>query len=254
MLSYSEEAKKKKWSKDVKPKWHPPEGLFNESPAKIAAELKKHSENRQQAMGRLTFYMNRAGKNLSKEDVKRLEDAKVLLAAMYDREEEEQAKKAGKKKVSKENYQHRMTKPEFIRVYKDFLRKTQLQPQNAIVGAGGTCLLLGLRRDTADMDMAVSQEHFDQFLKSGKFHTHTFDGGERGEVLVIEWSDVIDVHAGGMDVPTMMIDGVCSWTPEYTLEFKKALNRPKDQEDIKALEKYIKRNRPSMESHPSLNW
>lgn len=146
-----------------------------------------------------------------------------------------------------------MNKKEFIETYKDFLDKEKLEPEEAVVGAGGTCLLLGLRKDTVDMDMAVSEEVFNRLLKSKHYKTHTFDGGPvRGEVLVIEWSNVVDIHSSDMTTPTTMIDGVCSWTPEYTLEFKKDLNRPKDQEDIRKLKEYIKHH-PTLENYVDMD-
>lgn len=50
------------WADKVKPKWHPKEGLFTgDNPQEIADYLLKHSEDREQAMQRLVFYMNRAG-------------------------------------------------------------------------------------------------------------------------------------------------------------------------------------------------
>lgn len=81
-------ADKKKWSQKVteKEKWHAPEGLFKESPEKIAKTLKKESKDKKQAMSRLTFYRNRAGKNLSKADKERLDKAKEKLESMYESE------------------------------------------------------------------------------------------------------------------------------------------------------------------------
>ena len=47
---------------DVKPKWHPKDGLFSEKdPQAIASYLLSHSKTPGQAMQRLVFYMNRAG-------------------------------------------------------------------------------------------------------------------------------------------------------------------------------------------------
>lgn len=93
-----DQKKDEQWSdeptKDAK--YHTPEGLFeNGSPEKIATTLKKDSKDRQQAMARLNFYINRAGKNLSDDDRERLEKAKEKLKALYDEEE---------KTVSKESY------------------------------------------------------------------------------------------------------------------------------------------------------
>ena len=67
-----------KWSSDVKTKKHPPEGLFKEGSAdEIASWLKKsHKGDTGKASSSLNFYINRAGKNLSPERKKVLEDVK----------------------------------------------------------------------------------------------------------------------------------------------------------------------------------
>jgi len=71
------------WSQNVKPKWKAPEGFFSQSADKIAKGLKSKSKNLQQAMARLNFYINRAGKNLGSSDRSRLEKAKKLLSSLY---------------------------------------------------------------------------------------------------------------------------------------------------------------------------
>jgi len=71
------------WSSQVKTKWHPPEGFFKQSAQKIASGLKSASKDLKQGMSRLNFYLNRAGKNLSQDDLSRLEKAKKLLAKSY---------------------------------------------------------------------------------------------------------------------------------------------------------------------------
>lgn len=96
IISTESQKDKKKWSK--KPtkdaKWHPPEGLFDESADEIAKTLKKESKDYKQASARLNFYINRAGKNLSEKDKKRLNSAKKKLKALYEDD----------KKVSQESY------------------------------------------------------------------------------------------------------------------------------------------------------
>jgi hypothetical protein len=72
-----------KWSAEVEPKWTPPAGLFTEPAAKIADVLHKDSEDLDQAMSRLVFYINRAGKLLSDKDKANLELAKKLLQQKY---------------------------------------------------------------------------------------------------------------------------------------------------------------------------
>ena len=66
------------WVDDVDVKWHPEEGLFtNDNPEYIASYLLRHSKDRQQAMSRLVFYMNRCGDKLTNRTV--LNKAKEIL-------------------------------------------------------------------------------------------------------------------------------------------------------------------------------
>ena len=63
---------------DVDGDWKPKEGLFTgKDPKKIANYLIRHSKDKGQAMKRLTFYMNRAGENLTNKTV--LNKVKSLL-------------------------------------------------------------------------------------------------------------------------------------------------------------------------------
>ena len=58
------------WVDDVDTDWKPKEGLFTGDDSKyIANYLMKHSKDKSQAMSRLNFYMNRAGKNLTNKTV-----------------------------------------------------------------------------------------------------------------------------------------------------------------------------------------
>jgi|SRR5689334_21307425 len=74
----------KRWVRNVKTdSTHPPRGLFNKSPQVIARTLaSKRVSPKGPASGQrmLTYYINRAGRNLSPSRRKRLERAKVLLS------------------------------------------------------------------------------------------------------------------------------------------------------------------------------
>ena len=88
---------KKRWSRDVTEKSDAldlePKVFTHESPRRIAESLKRsaeHSERRKSdpyrsAMSMLTFYINRAGKNLPKQRRERLESAKDELRALFGR-------------------------------------------------------------------------------------------------------------------------------------------------------------------------
>ncbi len=61
---------------------HPPEGLFNQDAETIARELASQSvspKGPSSGMRMLTFYINRAGKNLPAGRLKILKDAKEIL-------------------------------------------------------------------------------------------------------------------------------------------------------------------------------
>lgn len=75
---------KEMWSGNVKTKWHPKEGFFTQSAEKIATGLKRASDDFKQAISRLNFYLNRAGKNLSADDKSRLALAKEKLRKLYE--------------------------------------------------------------------------------------------------------------------------------------------------------------------------
>ncbi len=74
---------KRKWSADVTTdSTHPREGLFNQDAKTIARELaskKVSPKGPSSGMRMLTFYINRAGKNLPASRLKVLENAKKLL-------------------------------------------------------------------------------------------------------------------------------------------------------------------------------
>ena len=89
-------APKKKWSADVTEHSDAldlEDHVFKGTPSEIAASLKasaEHSKRRksspyQSAMSMLTFYINRAGKNLSATRLKKLETAKSKLRQAFDK-------------------------------------------------------------------------------------------------------------------------------------------------------------------------
>ncbi|WP_423601893.1 DUF3175 domain-containing protein [Sphingomonas sp. MS122] len=90
---------KEKWSQEVTEHSDALDleaGVFTKNdPGEIAKSLKRsaeHSTRRkgtvlQSAMGMLTFYINRAGDNLSKADRDRLEKAKDELRALFEEKE-----------------------------------------------------------------------------------------------------------------------------------------------------------------------
>lgn len=82
-------AARKKWVKDVKTdSTNPPEDLFNKSAPVIARTLaskKVSPKGPTSGMRMLTYYINRAGKNLTTTHRQELERAKKLLSAKIEK-------------------------------------------------------------------------------------------------------------------------------------------------------------------------
>lgn len=96
---------KKKWSAKVDTdSTHPDEGLFNKSAAAIAKALaskKVSPKGPASGMRMLNFYINRAGKNLSKERHAELEKAKTKLSDIIAKQKSEAPKATAKKATKK---------------------------------------------------------------------------------------------------------------------------------------------------------
>lgn len=76
-----EQLNEAKWSGDVETKWSPKEGLFaNGSAEEIARAAKRgHGGDIGKAIKSLSFYLNRAGKNLSDTMKAKVNHAKEML-------------------------------------------------------------------------------------------------------------------------------------------------------------------------------
>jgi tRNA(Arg) A34 adenosine deaminase TadA len=96
---------KKKWSANVTTdSTHPDEGLFNQSASAIAKALaskKVSPKGPASGMRMLNFYVNRAGKNLSRSRHAELEKAKALLSGIIAKQRATTTAPAGKKATKK---------------------------------------------------------------------------------------------------------------------------------------------------------
>jgi hypothetical protein len=97
-------AKPKRWSASVNTdSTHPPEGLFNKPAAAIARSLaskRVSPKGPSSGMRMLTFYINRAGHNLSASRKAELERAKKLLSRRIEAEKEKKKGSSAKKRAA----------------------------------------------------------------------------------------------------------------------------------------------------------
>ena len=132
-----------------------------------------------------------------------------------------------------------MNRAEIIAEYRYFLKRHPLPAAEFVIGAGGACVMLGIREVTDDMDMGVRVKLYEQLRDSGKYATHVFQANAATPACtVVAWNDNIDLHPLE-EGETAMVDGVCCYSPARLLAQKLNLNRPKDQADIAALRRLI---------------
>ncbi|HPS21386.1 MAG TPA: hypothetical protein PLO44_01100 [Candidatus Paceibacterota bacterium] len=115
-----------------------------------------------------------------------------------------------------------------------------------IVGSG---LLdaLGIR-PASDIDIAVSKDLYeelkkDQTWKQEELHDQIFLQKDIFTIIPrLNWEKYETTSEQAIN-SAVVIKGTPFMSPEELLKFKKALNREKDQEDIKLLEKMVNKNK-----------
>lgn len=123
-----------------------------------------------------------------------------------------------------------MNKGEYLRK----LDELRLDKAKYCILSGGAMVMHGLKERTADIDIKVRPDYFEElktkfsFKKSPKYG-YLWELGEDVEVAVQDY-DEKDVE---------MVDGYPVIRLELELEWKLRHNRPKDQESIRILKAYL---------------
>ena len=124
-----------------------------------------------------------------------------------------------------------------MKEYKEFVQLHGLDVEKTVVASGGAMLMMGLRQETGDIDLDVESSVFTWLLLKG-YKTHRFG---KDQILVIEATENIDIHTCDNFDEITITEGVCHYTAEAVLRFKKKLNREKDQKDIKVLTDHLRK-------------
>ena len=100
--------------------------------------------------------------------------------------------------------------------------------------AGGVMLLYGLREDTSDIDLQVDPDYFEELKsrfdvrKSPKFN-YLYELNDEVEAAVLPLNPADIRHVDGYPVISL----------EWQLNWMRENNRPKDQERMKIIERYL---------------
>ena len=123
-----------------------------------------------------------------------------------------------------------MNKKEMIEI----LKAEGLNTKDTVVVMGGALLMHGLRNETHDIDINVSQETYKSFLNKG--YKTDLNSIERHRILVMNGENEIEIFDDGIaEVEAEEIDGVYVQTLQSILNWKRILNREKDQKDIEVI-------------------
>lgn len=123
-----------------------------------------------------------------------------------------------------------MNKQEMIEI----LKAEGLDKKDCVVVMGGALLLHGLREESHDIDINVSQETYQSFLDRG--YETDLNAIGRHRILVMNGENEIEIFDDGIaEVEYEEIDGVYVQTLESILNWKRILNREKDQKDIEVI-------------------
>lgn len=134
-----------------------------------------------------------------------------------------------------------LNKSDVISCVKEFLAHTGLTMDDISVGFGACAVMMGIRTNTADVDMDVPIGFYNQCVDSG-FEEYDSIVGK-----CIKYSDLIDIRANRAP-STTFVDGVRCHTSKHALTEKLAavkhpdrpyLKRVQDRADIKGFRRLI---------------
>lgn len=119
-----------------------------------------------------------------------------------------------------------------IAAYFAFLKDEALAATEVRIDAGSAMVLMGLRDSTTDLDVTVSSTTFDKIVARRGLSVNASSNG----IPLASYSPAVDLMATSEPFANIfLIDGVHCAAPRQVLVMKQALNREKDQKDIKLL-------------------
>lgn len=101
---------------------------------------------------------------------------------------------------------------------------------------GGALVISGIRKKTADLDLCVSEDLF--FKLKEKYNLSKENKNECGFYKINNMIEI--VPAKKIEFTMQKVDGIYIEDLNRILKFKKARNLPKDQNDIKNIEEFLK--------------
>lgn len=129
-----------------------------------------------------------------------------------------------------------MNKKDILEVLKQY----SLPKDEFIILSGAALVLLNIKKETGDIDIAVTNRLYLELLKKYKCIFDKYNKTTNDAVYFID--GVINFGKSYLEVPFMETESYRVQTPSSIKQLKLTLNRTKDQKDIELIEKWEKRN------------
>ncbi|BAW19074.1 hypothetical protein [Ralstonia phage RP31] len=128
-----------------------------------------------------------------------------------------------------------MNKSELIVAYERFRKQHRLTIKELVLSAGGALLMIGLRKETEDLDLDISEELYDQIKRK----LCRYEGAEVRTTIMGEYIAYGDyaLHRGiSPDKKYVVVNGVCCYSAAEILIQKENIQRPPEHVEKLALD------------------
>lgn len=131
-----------------------------------------------------------------------------------------------------------MNKNEMVAI----LKKLELNRVGCEICMGSALLMYGLREDAHDVDIAVTEERFQEYLDKG-YPIECNTWGRERILIDIEGFEIELFRETLMEVESEYFEGFYVQTLDSIIAWKEHLGREKDLRDLKMIKEYINKNR-----------
>jgi len=124
-----------------------------------------------------------------------------------------------------------MNKSEFVTRYTSIVAMLGEPATKVVVAGGGALLMLGIRKETSDLDLDVRKEVLNRYKT--RSNVEVFDGRE-----IVNLDKVVALHLLSEETETTIVEGVTVYSVDELIRFKqKLIASPERKKDKLAQDK-----------------
>lgn len=124
----------------------------------------------------------------------------------------------------------------------EVLKKYHLDPTQYIVISGAAMVIYGLKKETQDIDIAVTKELYQKLEKEYECELEKYDEATQCNIYYID--HILNFGTNFYDEKNYVyVDGIRVQDINGIIRLKKKLNRAKDKIDLIKIENFLERNK-----------